>query len=122
MRYSKNFLACLVTAGFLAAAGLAGCSSAPMKEAAMPSAGVASTGDMALADAVMGSLRQTPGLDSKDLVVRARGGVVTLGGWAERVEDEDRARVVASRVPGVVKAVSQIRVWSTDKPFPVIAK
>ena len=113
MRYSKNYLACLVAAGFLAAAGLAGCSSAPMREAAMASAGVASPGDTALADAVMGTLRQTLGVEAKDLVVRARGGVVTLGGWTSRVEDEDRARVTASRVPGVVKAVSQIRVWST---------
>ncbi|WP_295958608.1 BON domain-containing protein, partial [Rhodoferax sp.] len=54
------------------------------------------------------------GSDAKDVTVTASNGTVTLHGWAQGPQEEAKARYVASTVPGVANAYSNVRTFSTD--------
>ncbi len=70
--------------------------------------------DADLANAVQSTLTSQLGSDAKDLTVTASNGSVTLHGWTQGVQEESKARYVASTVPGVVNAYSDVRTFSND--------
>nr|WP_315228287.1 BON domain-containing protein [uncultured Albidiferax sp.] len=70
--------------------------------------------DADLANAVQSTLTSQLGSDAKDLTVTANNGSVTLHGWTQGVQEESKARYVASTVPGVVNAYSDVRTFSND--------
>ena len=70
--------------------------------------------DADLANAVQSTLTSQLGSDAKDLTVTASNGSVTLHGWAQGPQEESKARYVASTVPGVVNAYSDVRTFSSD--------
>lgn len=116
MNNMRNFLGCLVAGGLLASAALVGCASAPEGETAPspPSSVVKNQSDAQLANAVLNAIRQTMGYEANDIVVTVNNGVVTLTGWANQPAQESRARMIASKVPGVVKTYSQLHLWSAS--------
>ena len=74
----------------------------------------AATNDADLASSVQSTLTSQLGSDAKDLTVTANNGSVTLHGWTQGVQEESKARYVASTVPGVVNAYSDVRTFSND--------
>nr|WP_315188181.1 BON domain-containing protein [uncultured Albidiferax sp.] len=74
----------------------------------------AAANDADLASAVQSTLSSQLGSDAKDLTVTAHNGTVTLHGWAQGPQEESKARYVASTVPGVVNAYSDVRTFSND--------
>jgi osmotically-inducible protein OsmY len=72
----------------------------------------AATNDADLASHVQSTLSSQLGSDAKDLTVTASNGTVTLHGWAQGPQEESKARYVASTVPGVVNAYSDVRTFS----------
>ena len=70
--------------------------------------------DADLANAVQSTLTSQLGADAKDVTVTANNGSVTLHGWTQGVQEEAKARYVASTVPGVSNAYSNVRTFSTD--------
>jgi osmotically-inducible protein OsmY len=74
----------------------------------------AATSDADLASAVQTTLSSKLGSDVQDVTVTAHNGSITLHGWMHAQRDEDKARYVASTVPGVANAYSDVRTFSTD--------
>ena len=74
----------------------------------------AATNDADLAGAVQAAIGTSLGNDAKDVTVSANNGAVTLHGWTQGPQEEAKARYVASTVPGVVNAYSNVRTFSTD--------
>jgi osmotically-inducible protein OsmY len=74
----------------------------------------AATSDADLASAVQTTLTRQLGSDVQDVTVTAHNGSITLHGWMQAQRDEDKARYVASTVPGVANAYSDVRTFSTD--------
>ena len=74
----------------------------------------AATNDADLASSVQSTLTSQLGADAKDVTVTANNGSVTLHGWTQGVQEEAKARYVASTVPGVSNAYSNVRTFSTD--------
>lgn len=70
--------------------------------------------DADLAGSVQSALSNSLGGGAKDMTVTAHNGAVTLHGWAQGPVEESKARYVASTVPGVAKAFSKVRTYSTD--------
>lgn len=70
--------------------------------------------DMDLANSVQSAITTQLGSDAKDVTVTASNGTVTLHGWAQGPQEEAKARYVASTVPGVANAYSNVRTFSTD--------
>nr|WP_315246567.1 BON domain-containing protein [uncultured Albidiferax sp.] len=68
--------------------------------------------DVGLASSVQSAIASQLGSDAKDLTVTASNGTVTLHGWAQGPQEESKARYVASTVPGVVNAYSDVRTFS----------
>lgn len=75
---------------------------------------LAATPDEALALAVQTALTNQLGRDVKDVTVSAKNGTVVLSGWTQGPISEGKARYVASTVPGVERAYSKIRMFSTS--------
>jgi osmotically-inducible protein OsmY len=69
--------------------------------------------DTALEASVKAELDRTMSTEAKDVSVLAQRGVVTLTGWVEQPHNENRAREIASTVPGVRRAVSNLHLWSS---------
>jgi len=69
--------------------------------------------DAALVVAVKEAITASLGKDASDVVVTARNGRVTLHGWVNMPRQEAQARTIAGKVPGVKKAYSNIRTWSS---------
>ena len=71
-----------------------------------------------LAEAVMRELRQDAATAdlSSSIRVAARGGVVTLTGQVETIEDADEAAAVAERVDGVVEVREELKVTLLPHP------
>jgi osmotically-inducible protein OsmY len=76
-----------------------------------------STNDMALASAVQVVLVKSMGDAAKDLTVTAQNGAVTLHGFVNQPREEDQARYVTSKVPGVTAAYSKIHTWSSNDRY-----
>jgi osmotically-inducible protein OsmY len=74
----------------------------------------AASSDADLARTVQSTLNSQLGSDARDVTVSAHNGSVTLHGWMQAQRDEDKARYVASTVPGVANAYSDVRTFSTD--------
>lgn len=74
----------------------------------------AATPDEVLADTVQTALTAQLGRAVKDVTVRADNGTVVLHGWTQGPIAEGKARYVASTVPGVARAYSKIRTFSSD--------
>jgi osmotically-inducible protein OsmY len=74
----------------------------------------AATNDADLANAVQSTLNSQFGSDARDVTVTAHNGSITLHGWMQDQRREDKARYVASTVPGVANAYSDVRTFSTD--------
>ena len=74
----------------------------------------AAANDADLAGAVQSAITTSLGSDAKDVTVTASNGTVTLHGWAQGPQEEAKARYVASTVPGVANAYSNVRTFSTD--------
>ena len=70
--------------------------------------------DVDLASSVQSAISTSLGSDAKDVTVTASNGTVTLHGWAQGPQEEAKARYVASTVPGVANAYSNVRTFSTD--------
>lgn len=75
---------------------------------------LAATPDEALADSVQTALTAQLGRAVKDVTVHADNGTVVLHGWTQGPIAEGKARYVASTVPGVARAYSKIRTFSSD--------
>ena len=71
-----------------------------------------------LAEAVMRELRQDAATAdlSSSIRVTARGGIVTLTGQVETLEDSDEAAAVAERVDGVVEVREELKVTLLPHP------
>jgi len=70
-------------------------------------------------------LKWNPDLDSTDIAVTVKDGVVTLGGFVKSYVDKTEAEVAAKRVAGVVAVANDIavRLPATDeRPDPEIAR
>jgi osmotically-inducible protein OsmY len=80
---------------------------------AAPVAASSEKEDAALVVAVKDALTASLGADASDVVVTARNGRVTLHGWVDMPRQEAQARTIAGKVPGVKKAYSNIRTWSS---------
>jgi osmotically-inducible protein OsmY len=65
--------------------------------------------------AVQGALHDAPSLGSARITVRIREGYVTLGGVAGTVGEVATAGRLASRVPGVMGVINNIRI--ADRPM-----
>ena len=74
----------------------------------------AATSDADLASSVQSTLTSQLGSDAKDLTVTASNGSITVHGWAQGPQEEAKARYVASTVPGVANAYSDVRTFSTN--------
>jgi osmotically-inducible protein OsmY len=74
----------------------------------------AATTDDALAATVHQVLTTQLGKDVKDVTVAASNGTITLSGWTQGSAAESKARYIASTVPGVARAYSKIRMFSTS--------
>ncbi|BDT70224.1 hypothetical protein os1_44170 [Comamonadaceae bacterium OS-1] len=74
----------------------------------------AAANDADLASSVQSAISTQLGSDAKDVTVTASNGTVTLHGWAQGPQEESKARYVASTVPGVANAYSNVRTFSTD--------
>lgn len=74
----------------------------------------AATNDADLANSVQSAITTTLGADAKNVTVSANNGTITLHGWTQGVQEEAKARYVASTVPGVANAYSKVRTFSTD--------
>lgn len=74
----------------------------------------AAANDADLAGAVQSAISISLGSDAKDVTATASNGSVTLHGWTQGQQEEAKARYVASTVPGVVNAYSNVRTFSTD--------
>ncbi len=74
----------------------------------------AATTDDALAATVHKLLIAQLGKDVKDVTVAASDGTITLSGWTQGSAAEGKARYLASTVPGVARAYSKIRMFSTS--------
>ncbi|WP_394791883.1 BON domain-containing protein [Rhodoferax sp.] len=70
--------------------------------------------DADLASSVQSALSSSLGSDAKDVTVTSRNGSVTLHGWTQGPQEEAKARLIASKVPGVHNAYSTVRTFSTD--------
>ena len=70
--------------------------------------------DVELANSVQSAISTQMGTDAKDLTVTASNGSVTLHGWTQGVQEDAKARFVASKVPGVHNAYSSVRTFSSD--------
>lgn len=115
MKYLNSKFSLLPAALVLSAAGLLGCSALQAGERAPAQVSNASRpDDTALVSAVSDAIRRELDDKAKDIQVSANNGVVMLSGWADEPSDESRARAVASRVPGVVRAYSRVHLWSSD--------
>jgi hypothetical protein len=99
----------------LATAGLGYSASA----AAAPLAGPNDRSDAALVTSVRDALSNKLGPDATELTVTALDGRVTLHGWAKSPRQEEEARQIARKVPGVTRAYSRVHVWSTSDVDPV---
>ena len=75
---------------------------------------MAATPDEALAQAVQTALTTQLGPAVKDVTVTANHGTVVLSGWTQSPAAESKARYLASTVPGVTRAYSKIRLFSTS--------
>jgi osmotically-inducible protein OsmY len=64
-------------------------------------------GDEAIADAVRRELREDAATTALDIAVSVQGGVVTLRGTVEGIEDAENAEAVAGRVTGVIDVVDE---------------
>jgi osmotically-inducible protein OsmY len=71
--------------------------------------------DEAIFIAVQGALQDAPSLASARITVRIREGFVTLGGVAGTVTEAATAGRLASRVPGVMGVINNIRI--ADRPM-----
>ena len=74
---------------------------------------------------VVEELKWNPDLDSTDIAVTVKDGVVTLGGFVKSYVDKTEAEVAAKRVAGVVAVANDIavRLPATDeRPDPEIAR
>jgi hypothetical protein len=76
-----------------------------------------STNDVALASAVQEVLVKSMGDVVKDLTVTVQNGAVTLHGFVSQPREEEQARYVTSKVPGVTAAYSNIHTWSSDDRY-----
>ncbi|WP_041376471.1 BON domain-containing protein [Polaromonas naphthalenivorans] len=112
MRYLNIKFSPLSAALVLSAACLLGCSVLQAGEQA-----ASAPGDPALAAAVTQAIHDALDYKAKDIQVAVNGGVVMLSGWANQPSDESRARAVASRVPGVMRAYSRVHLWSSDDSY-----
>lgn len=74
----------------------------------------AATSDPDLAGSVQSALNSSLGDDASKLTVTSRNGRITLHGWTKGPKEEAKARMVASKVPGVAKVYSSVRTFSTD--------
>jgi osmotically-inducible protein OsmY len=74
----------------------------------------AATSDADLANSVQSAITSQLGSDAKDLTVTASNGSITVHGWAYGPQAEAKARYVASTVPGVANAYSDVRTFSTN--------
>ncbi len=74
----------------------------------------AAASDADLASSVQSAISTSLGSDAKDLTVTASNGSITVHGWTHGPLEEAKARVVASKVPGVANAYSTVRTFSTD--------
>jgi osmotically-inducible protein OsmY len=74
----------------------------------------AATSDADLASSVQSAITSQLGSDAKDLTVTAHNGSITVHGWAQGPQEEAKARYVASTVPGVANAYSEVRTFSTN--------
>ncbi|BDT66041.1 hypothetical protein os1_01930 [Comamonadaceae bacterium OS-1] len=74
----------------------------------------AATNDADLASSVQSAISTQLGSDAKDLTVTASNGSVTLHGWTQGVQEEAKARYVASTVSGVSNAYSNVRTFSSE--------
>ena len=74
----------------------------------------AAANDADLAGAVQSAITTSLGSDAKDVTVTASNGTVTLHGWTQGPQEESKARYVASTVPGVANAYSNVRTFSND--------
>nr|WP_315239123.1 BON domain-containing protein [uncultured Albidiferax sp.] len=75
---------------------------------------LAATPDEDLAATVQTALTSQLGRAVKDVTVSADNGTVLLSGWTQGPIAEGQARYVASTVPGVARAYSKIRTFSSD--------
>jgi osmotically-inducible protein OsmY len=74
----------------------------------------AATPDENLAASVQTALTTQLGRAVKDVTVSADNGTVLLSGWTQGPIAEGKARYVASTVPGVTRAYSKIRTFSSS--------
>jgi osmotically-inducible protein OsmY len=81
--------------------------------AAPPMAGPNDRSDAALVVSVRDAINNKLGDEATDLTITALDGKVTLHGWAKSPKQEEEARQIARKVPGVSKAYSRVRVWSS---------
>ncbi|WP_367847354.1 BON domain-containing protein [Rhodoferax sp. WC2427] len=75
---------------------------------------MAATPDEALAETVQTALATQLGRAAKDVTVSVNNGTVVLHGWTQGPGTEGKARYIASTVPGVTRAYSKIRMFSSD--------
>lgn len=80
---------------------------------AAPVAGPADRTDAALVVSVRDAIDTKLGAEASELTITALDGKVTLHGWAKSPKQEEEARQIARKVPGVSKAYSRVHVWSS---------
>jgi osmotically-inducible protein OsmY len=71
--------------------------------------------DAKVALAVRESLARDPFVGTRDVVVRANGGQVTLTGAVDDSDTRDRAQYLAAGIPGVTNVESQLRLSQPDR-------
>ena len=98
----------------LAASTLLALAAGPFLMASSLPATAAPSPDEALATEVHNALTSQLGNAVKNVTVAADNGTVTLSGWTQGPISEGKARYVASTVPGVDRAYSKIRMFSTS--------
>ena len=67
--------------------------------------------DGALEEAVLTELREDAATTGLLIEVESDQGVVTLRGYVGDIEDAENAQAVASRIPGVVEVLDELRLW-----------
>lgn len=71
--------------------------------------------DLALEDAVRRELREDAATTDLELEVEVRDGVAYLRGTVQDLVDSDNAAAVASRIPGVVDVVDELRIAAQEE-------
>jgi hypothetical protein len=121
LRSPPAFFAALALSGYCCAAfpQAAAPHTAPQASApptAQPSQGVADTSDEALAQAVRAGLDADPNHFYRHVDVRVDNGVATLSGFVNSSQAINRARRIASTVPGVTRVVTSNLTLQPNRP------